>query len=411
MNLASMSRSSEALPAVDRRRPIRVSESLFSASEEQDDLRLVMTSLLASKSSPEDLRRHALLPRGYDEELWGTLSRDIGVAGMAVPEQYGGLGLTFTDLAVVLEEAGRYLLCSPLLPTVVLATSALIASGDDAACMRYLPGIVDGSTTATLAGTSGRSGHPVTAAETSTGWVLDGEADFVLDGADADQVLVLAQTTLGPTLFAVEAGDASVLRTPREVLDPTRRQAHLAFRATPATSIGTPGDGGRTTAYTYDVARAALAAEQVGASAHALQACVEFVQQRRQFGRPIGSFQALKHRLADLLVELEGARSAAAYAAACVTSADPDLPMAAAAAQVVCSQTLDLAAREYVQMHGGIGFTWEHPAHLYVRRAIADGVLFGTVADHRSRVAEMLGLDSPPEAIRDETKVGVTDGY
>jgi len=397
MNSSILSRPG-GLPKIDRRRPLRVSESLLSASEEQDDLRRVMTSLLASKSSPEHVRQHALMPRGYDERLWGTLSREIGVAGLAVPEIYGGLGMTFTDLTVVLEEAGRYLLCSPLLTTVVLATTALVRSGDDKACLKYLPGIVNGSTTATLAGTSGRPGRRVTGIQTSTGWVLDGDVDFVLDGADADLVLVLADTALGSTLFAVEARNESVLRTPREVLDPSRRQAHLVFRAAPATQIGTPDDGVPATSYALDVGRAALAAEQVGASAHALGACVEFVQHRRQFGRPIGSFQALKHRLADLLVELEGARSAAGYAAACVTSGDPDLPLASAAAQVVCSQTLDLAAREYVQMHGGIGFTWEHPAHLYVRRARADAVLFGTVGDHRSRVAEMLGLDKTPDA-------------
>ncbi|MEV6586673.1 acyl-CoA dehydrogenase family protein [Streptomyces acidicola] len=380
-----------------------IDPQLLSETEEQRELRTVLRDFFTEASGPEDVRKQLATPRGYDEALWARLAGEIGVHGLAIPEEYGGSGFTFAELAVVLEESGRALSCAPLLPTLVLAAHALLHSGDRRACERYLPRIADGTLTATVAGfqdepdaDAGLGGPGVRAEHGATGWLLRGATDFVLDGAGADLIVVRARTADGARLFACEPAGDTCLRTPRRVLDETRRQALVEFRGAPAVPVG---GSGQVTA-TLDAGRAALAAEQVGGSGHALDATVEFVAQRHQFGRPIGSFQAVKHRLADVLVALEAARSASAYASACVAIASPQLPVAASAAAAVCSETFRLATAEYVQLHGGIGFTWEHPAHLYVRRARSGEALFGTADRHRARLAELVGLVGlvPPSA-------------
>ena len=348
-------------------------------TEERAQLRGVLRDLFATP------------PEADGGALWSRMAKEIGVQGLAIPEEFGGSGFSFAELAVALEEAGRALAGAPLLSTVVLAAHTLLLAGDRAACRRYLPGIADGTLTATVAGFDGDA--ELTATPEFGGWVGDGRADFVLDGAGADVILV----TAGGRLFACEAGAHGLVREPRPVLDGTRPQALVTLRQTPLVPIGAPGAAAAVVARVLDVGRAALAAEQVGGSAHALEATVAYVGQRRQFGRPIGSFQAVKHRLADLLVEVEAARSVAAYAAACVDGASGELAVAASAAQVVCSETFRRAAAEYVQLHGGIGFTWEHPAHLYVRRARADEVLFGTADEHRLRLGASLALTGQEE--------------
>ncbi len=382
-----------------RRRHPEIDPQSLSETDEQRQLRAVLRDFHTEASGAEDVRKQSATPRGYDEVLWRRLAGEIGVHGLAVPEAYGGSGYTFAELAVALEESGRALSCAPLLPTVVLAAHALLYSGDRTACERYLPRIADGTLTATVTGFD--ADKPVApeidelgviAEQGGSGWLLRGRADFVLDGAGADLILVRAQTPAGPRLFACEPAPHTCRRTPRRVLDETRRQALVEFRGAPATVVGTAEGTEDTVSATLDTGRAALAAEQVGGSGHALDATVAFVAQRHQFGRPIGSFQAVKHRLADVLVALEAARSASAYATACAAVAPQQLPVASCAAAVVCSETFRLATAEYVQLHGGIGFTWEHPAHLYVRRARSSEVLFGTTDGHRVRLAELIGL-------------------
>ncbi|RSM55802.1 acyl-CoA dehydrogenase [Actinoplanes sp. ATCC 53533] len=403
-----------------------VDPTALGETEEQAQLRGVLRDFFAATSGPDDVREHISAPRGFDEALWSRLAGEIGAQGLAIPEEYGGSGFSFAELAVVLEEAGRVLACGPLLSTVVLAGYTLLLSDDRAACHRYLPAIAAGSRTATVAGYDDHS--DLTATREAGGWVGDGHADFVLDGAGADVLLLAARTGAGTGLFACEAGAPGLTRRARPVLDGTRPQALVTLRQTPLTPIAAR-DATAVVARVLDIGRAALAAEQVGGSAHALDATVAYVAQRHQFGRPIGSFQAVKHRLADLLVEIEAARSAAAHAAACVTGTPnkvarppdavagtpnkvaglPDavagspnevaglpgeLAVAAGVAQVVCSETYRRAAAEYVQLHGGIGFTWEHPAHLYLRRARSAEVLFGTPDEHRARLGELLGLTS-----------------
>lgn len=373
-----------------RRHP-EIDPQLLSETDEQRQLRIVLRDFYTQACGPEDVRKYLATPRGYDEVLWTRLAGEIGVHGLAVPEEYGGSGFTFAELAVALEESGRALGCAPLLPTVVLAAHALLYSDDRTVCERYLPRIADGTLTATVAGFDADE-PDVIAEQGGAGWLLRGRADFVLDGAGADLILVRAQTPAGARLFACEPTSYTCRRTPRRVLDETRRQALVEFLGAPATAVGTSEGTQDTVSATLDTGRAALTAEQVGGSGHALDATVEFVAQRHQFGRPIGSFQAVKHRLADVLVALEAARSASAYATACAAVASSQLPVAACAAAVVCSEAFRLATAEYVQLHGGIGFTWEHPAHLYVRRARSSEVLFGTADGHRVRLAELIGL-------------------
>jgi len=344
---------------------MNIDPALLTETPEQTELRAVVRDLLAGDE---------------DDKLWARLAGEVGVHGLAIPEQYGGSGYTFAELAVVLEETGWTLSCASLLPTVVLAANTLVHSGNEQACERYLPSIADGTLTATVAGFDG---VPTVHAEHGVGgWVLHGTVDFVLDGQYAGLVLVRA----GDRIFTVDRWRS----TPRRVLDETRPQALLEFSGTPAT----PLCGAEITGTVLDIGRAALAAEQVGGVAHILADTVSYVRQRHQFDRPIGSFQAVKHRLADLLVELEAARSAAAYATACVVTAAEDLRIAASAAATVCSAAFQRAAAEYVQLHGGIGFTWEHPAHRYVRRARAGEVLFGDQQFHRARLAALISNPS-----------------
>ncbi|WP_433510369.1 acyl-CoA dehydrogenase family protein [Nonomuraea sp. CA-143628] len=369
-----------------------VDPALLGDTDERKQLREVLRDFFAEAVASEDVREHLATGRGHDPALWARMATELGVQGLAIPEEYGGSGFSFAELAVVFEEAGRALLCAPLLSTNVLATYALLLSGDREACARYLPGIAAGTLTATVAGFD--DGGVLRARPGEGGWTGSGTADFVLDGCGADLILVAARTADGAGLFACEPGAEGVTRTARTVLDGTRPQALVAFADAPFVPIGQQGNAAAFTGRVLDIGRAALAAEQVGGSAHALDASVSYVLERRQFGRQIGSFQAIKHRLADLLVEIEAARSAAVYAVACVTASSPDLPAAASTAKVVCSGVYSRATAEYVQLHGGIGFTWEHPAHLYLRRARAAEVLFGTAGDHRARLGGLLGLNA-----------------
>ncbi|MFC8516486.1 acyl-CoA dehydrogenase family protein [Streptomyces sp. NPDC057257] len=364
--------------------------AMLAETEEQRQLRAVLRDFLAETCGPEEVRRQIDSPRGHDRALWDRLAAEIGVHGLAVPEEYGGAGYTFAELAVALEETGRVLCPAPLLSTVVLAGHALLAAGDRQACARWLPGIAAGALTATVAGFLQPA--DVTAERGPDGWVLWGETDFVPDGEDAGLLLVAARAPDGERLFACEPDGATCDRIARKVLDSTRRQACVRLRGQSAEPVGEPGQAAEIVDAVLDVGRVALAAEHVGGSAYALDELLAHLSQRTQFGRAIGSFQAVKHRLADLLVEVEGARSAAAYATACLAGAAPELPVAASAAAVACTGAYRLATTEYVQLHGGIGFTWEHPAHLYVRRARADEALFGTGDDHRRRLAGLLGL-------------------
>jgi len=361
-------------------------------SEDQEELRRFVRQFLEEKSPESAVRELMGTARGYDEAVWRQMAEQLGLQGIAIDERYGGGGFTFRELALVLEEMGRALLCAPFFSTVVLAAGALVRSGDEAACAALLPAVAAGDCTAALAFEEDGDSNGAVAVADGTGWRLRGEKTYVLDGHTADVVLVVARTPRGLGLFRC-SGDAEALgRELLPTLDLTRKQARLTFAGTPAVAVGRPGDGTRVLGAVLQSAAAALAAEQVGGAQRCLDMAVGYAKERMQFGRPIGSFQAIKHRCADLLLECETARSAAYYAAWCAAADDDDLPVAAAMAKAHCSDAYYRTAAENIQIHGGVGFTWEHPAHLYFKRAKASQLMFGDPAHHRARLADLVGL-------------------
>ncbi|MCT7657166.1 acyl-CoA dehydrogenase family protein [Mycobacterium deserti] len=365
-------------------------------TDEQEALRDVMRGFLQKYSKESDIRTVMDGESGYDADAWRTAAEQIGVQGLAIPEEMGGGGYGFDELAIVMEEAGRTLFPAPLLSTAVLATSTLLAVGGPHAG-DLLARIAGGDLIATVAVAEGKLHWDpediATVAEQSRDqWVLSGVKPYVLDGAQAGVILVAAGTAAGVSLFAVEAGADGLSVTALQSMDKTRRMAAVSFDQTPAVLLGDDGSGWATLRGVYDQALAALACEQAGGAQAVLEMTVEYLNVRYQFGRPIGSFQAIKHRCADLLVEVESARSAAAYASTAVTARSDDASVAASIAKVYCSQAFYHVAAESIQMHGGIGFTWEHPAHLYFKRAKSSEALFGWPAQHRDRIAKLIGL-------------------
>jgi alkylation response protein AidB-like acyl-CoA dehydrogenase len=367
-------------------------------SQEQDELRTVVRSFLVKYSDEAAVRRLAADPRGHDVVVWRRMAGELGLQGLAVPEEYGGSGFGYVELGVVFEEAGRALLCEPYFATVALAAEALLRCADEQARADLLPGIASGATIATLALTEdgGRWDEPgisLAARDTADGWRLTGAKTYVPDGLLADLLLVAARTPAGVSLFAVGADAPGLLRTPLPTLDQTRKQARLEFADTPARLIGAEGTAWPVLERALATASVLLAAEQVGGAAAALDAAVDYARIRVQYGRPIGSFQGIKHKCADMLVEIESARSAA-YAGLWALDAgdDTETAVAAALAQAFCSEAFTKVAGDTIQVHGGIGFTWEHPAHLYFKRAKSSEVLLGTPSYHRELLAARLGI-------------------
>ncbi|WP_326628223.1 acyl-CoA/acyl-ACP dehydrogenase [Streptomyces sp. NBC_01761] len=381
---------------------------------EQDEIRRTLRELLVKRCGPGEVRSAVRTAHGYDEALWRQLAQDLGLPGLALAQEYGGVGCGPVELAVACEETGRALLPSPLLATAALAAPLIAALGTEAQRTALLPRITAGELTATLAvpggslstalgltgdttggawAGGGRAGG-VQARSGPEGWRLYGEAARVLDGHSAGLLLVAAHAGGFPrsrTLLFLVRADATtgLARTRQTSLDETRPLARIELRDTAAELLGADdavdvaGRAGALAAVGRTAA-AVLAAEAVGAAASALDRTVEYVKAREQFGRAIGSFQAVKHRLADLYVRVQAARSAAYYAAW-----DPAVGGLALAQAL---ETLRITTAEAVQLHGGIGFTWEHEAHLYFKRAAADELLFGPVHRLRDHAAEQAGL-------------------
>lgn len=368
----------------------------FGFTDEQNELRSVVRDFIASKSDEAQVRRHMESPLGYDPLLWAQMSGELGLPGLAIPEEFGGQGYTFVEVGIVAEELGRALVPSPYLASAVLASSALLCSGDDAAQRRYLPGIASGATIVSLAVTeeSGRweaGAVRARARETAGGWVVDGTKDYVLDGCSADVLLVAAHTDSGVSLFAVDRLD-SVARRALSTLDHTRQQARIEFSVTPASLVGREGGAEAVLRSTLALGCAALAAEQVGGAQRCLEMAVAYAKARRQFGKPIGSFQAIRHKCADVLLDIECARGAAYYAVRAAAQRSPELPAVASLAKACSSEAYARAAAANIQIHGGIGFTWEHPAHLYFKRAQSSGHLLGDASFHRRLLADEIGI-------------------
>jgi len=369
----------------------------FAFSEEQEELRRAVRRFLEEKSPMTEVRRLMETTEGFDRAVWDQMANQLGLQALTIPEEYGGAGFGYVELVVVLEEMGAALLCAPYFATVALGANALLSSNDEAAKKELLPGIAAGTTIATLAFTedNGRwDTDAVTLAASSSGgeWKLDGHKMFVIDGHNADLLLVAGRTSKGVSLFAVDATASGVVRTPLATMDQTRKQARIEFSSTPARLVGEEGTADRVLSHTLDLAAVALAAEQVGGAQRCLDMSVDYAKNRIQFGRPIGSFQAIKHKCADMLLEVESAKSAAYYAGWAAAEDSEELPVVASLAKSYCSEAYFHAAAENIQIHGGIGFTWEHDAHLYFKRAKSSELLLGDPSYHRELLAQRIGI-------------------
>jgi alkylation response protein AidB-like acyl-CoA dehydrogenase len=369
----------------------------FAFTDEQEQLRAFVRQFLEEKSSEETVRELMDTEAGFDAAVWSQMAEQLGLQSLIIPETFGGQGFGWVELIVVLEEMGRSLLCAPFFSTAVLATSALLLSDDEEAARDYLPKMANGELIATVAMTeeNGRwdeSGVTATATADGDSWKLNGAKHYVLDGHTAGLIIVAARTAAGVSLFAVDGDAAGMTRTPLATMDQTRKQAKIELSDTPGRLVGADGTGWDVLVRVLDRAAVGLAAEQVGGAQMVLDMAVEYAKVRVQFGRPIGSFQAIKHKCADMLLEVESAKSAAYYAAWCAAEDNDELPAMASLAKSYCSEAYFHATAENIQIHGGIGFTWEHPAHLYFKRAKSSELLFGDPTYHRELLAQRIGI-------------------
>ena len=367
----------------------------MSRTPEQRDLADAVRSLLAKRSDSGQVRAAAESARGFDEQLWSTLCGDIGVAGLAIPADLGGAGAGLSELAVVFEELGRVLAPSPLFGSV-LAGLAVRESGDAQACERILPAIAAGRIAALAWSPPEGSWDPQQPACRARDSIVDGQAHYVLNGDSADVLLVAASTPDGVGIFEVDPDSPGVSRTVEPSLDLTVRLAAIRFDGARGRCL--TGDGAAVLRRCRALAAAMLAAEQVGAAARGVELTVEHTKQRHQFGRPLGSFQALKHRMAEVHVAVDAARSAAEHAASAADGRERGWERAAHVARVSGTEALRSATAEMIQLHGGIAITWEHDAHLYFKRAHSSAQLLGQPEEHlRLLMDEDAGESAPPD--------------
>jgi alkylation response protein AidB-like acyl-CoA dehydrogenase len=351
--------------------------------------------LFSDHSTEADVRRTMELDAGYDPALWRQLA-ELGITGLIIDEVHGGAGAGPMELELVMEEAGAALLCGPLISSGVLAAGLLSALGDREAQDRLLPLIANGSKIATVAitgptGTWTEEAVAVSAEQSTDGWTLDGPAAFVTHGQIADVLLVVARAAGGLAIFEADAKAAGVAIKALPAFDHTLRLADIQFSGVIARRLATTGPAWDAVEAALDLTRVALAGEQAGAGRKVLEFTVDYAKTRIQFGRPIGGFQAVKHMAADLLLESESAISVARHAARVLAEGAADARSQISLAAFACADAFSAITATAVQMHGGIAFTWAHPAHLYLRRARADAQLFGTPAFYRERYLSQLG--------------------
>ena len=374
----------------------------FAFSDEQEELRRTIRRFCEERSPSAEVRRLMDTPEGYDEVVWKQMAEELALQGIHVPEEFGGQGFSFVELGIVLEEFGRALFPTPYFSSVAVAANALLNVGSEADKKELLPAIAGGQRIATLAlaEPSGRweAGAITTeATPDGDGYTLTGTKSYVTDGAGASLILVAARLAGtsgedGIGLFAVEGDADGLSRTPLDTIDRTRKQATLQLNGVRGRAIGEPGEAWPALARTLDQVAVCLSAEMVGGADRCLEMAVQYAKDRVQFGRPIGQFQAVKHRCANMLLQVESARTASYYALWTAAGDDDELGLVAPLAKAFCSEAYFTCASDNIQVHGGIGFTWEHDAHLYFRRAKSSELLFGDAAYHRTRLADRLGI-------------------
>jgi alkylation response protein AidB-like acyl-CoA dehydrogenase len=374
----------------------------FGFSEEQEMLRQSARNLLEKECPSTVVRALMEGEPGYDRTLWKKMA-ELGWTGLVIPEEYGGAALSYVDLVLVLEEMGRVVLPSPFIWTVMVA-EALKRAGSAAQKQALLPKIAAGDLIATLAwlepsASWDASSITLPARLTGADFVLDGTKLFVNDGHIADCLLVAARTggagEDGVTLFALESKRAGISVAPLTTMDQTRKLAEVKFasvKATAADVIGELGKGWRTLADVLDRGKVMLAAEMMGGAQKVLDTTVDYAKMRVQFGRPIGSFQAVQHKCANMMIDVEGAKSAVYYASWAVSNDVAEAPVAAAVAKAAASDAFRRVSADGIQLHGGIGFTWDHDLHLYFKRAKSSEFTFGDAAYNRELVAQGINL-------------------
>lgn len=365
----------------------------FTFTEEQEEFRRYLRRFLDDRSPATEVRRLMETEDGYDPAVWRQLCSDLGLPAVHIPESYGGQGFGFVELGIVLEEMGRALLCAPYFASAVLASNAILNAGTEEQKRELLPPLAAGEVVATLAlaeenGRWDNAGIAMTAARTDDGYTLDGVKSFVLDGHTAGLIVVAARRagtegSEGLSLFTVNADAPGLNRRLLQSADATRKLARLEFNAVPATLLGEEGGAAAPLAKTLDQAAVCLANEMVGGAEKLRESALAYAQLRMQFGRPIASFQAIKHNCAELLLDVELAKSAAYYAAQAADDDADDLPAVASLAKACASDAYTRTAVQAVQMHGGIGFTWDNDTHLWFKRAKSSEVFLGTPAYHR----------------------------
>ncbi|HEY8153664.1 MAG TPA: acyl-CoA dehydrogenase family protein [Myxococcota bacterium] len=373
----------------------------FAFSEEQEAFRAQLRRCFEEHASTAAVFRAMESPTGFDRALWKRLAGELGLPGLHLPEDCGGQGFGFLELGIALQEAGRVLFPSPLFSTVCLAAGAILNAGTEAQKRALLPGIASGDTLATLAllepgGDWSAEGVQLGFESGPGGHRLTGSKRFVTDAASADLILVAARRAGthglgGIGLFVVRARAPGLAVTPVEPLDATRKLAHVELAGVAAEPLGEPEGAGAALARTLDQARVLLACESAGAAQHCLDSAVAWAKQRVQFARPIGSFQAIQHKCAEVLLEVASAQSAAHFAS-WAAEQDEGLPLAAAMAKSFCDEAFLRASQESLHIHGGVGFTWEAEPHLYFKRAKASETLLGPPAFQRARIARELGF-------------------
>ena len=365
--------------------------------DDHEELRQMVRRFFAEKSSEDEVRRLMESPSGYDPAVWKQMARELGLQGIGIAEEYGGSGGDQVALSVVFEEMGRVLLCAPYFATVALAANLLTYSGDSSAMTDYLPGIAEGETIATVAlaeraGGWNESSVELPATWNGNTWTLTGAKTLVLDAAVADLILVIARTAAGVSIFAVDRDAHGLSVEVLTTLDQTRRQGRLRFDSTPARLIGEDGEGWGPVARMLDLAAVSLAAEGAGGAARVLELATDYANDRVQFGHTIGSFQVIKHRVAELFIAVEGVKAVAYQGAWAVSTGDDRLRRLAHVAKAHCSDVFFEVAVENIQIHGAIGFTWEHPAHMFFKSAKSSQLLFGDSSFHRTKLASHLGV-------------------
>jgi len=365
----------------------------FSFTDEQDEFRTVLRRFLEDRSPSTEVRRLMATPEGWERDRWSEINAELELTAVAIPEAYGGHGFGASEQCIVLEEMGRALLCAPYFSSTVLAAGAILNAGTEEQKKSLLPKIASGETVATLAFTEGdgrwdNSGVETVATKSGSGFTLSGSKSYVLDGHTADLIVVLARAPgssgdEGLSLFTVPGDAAGLTRTPLTTVDETRKLARLDFSDVAGELLGAEGAAAAPMAATLTRAAICLANEMVGGAERLREDALEYVQMRMQFGRSIASFQVTKHKAADMLADVELAKSAAYYAAAALDEGDDDIVSVAALAKAAASEAYMQTAIHAVQMHGGIGFTWDNDTHLWFKRAKSSEVFLGDANHHR----------------------------